>query len=61
MYFIYVMSEQDKKKMLDLGYILVKEDIRNLMYVFQNKDIREFSNKGELSGIKFVMSNTLTF
>ncbi len=63
MHFIYVMSTKDKDKMLSLGYSLVKEDTRNSMWVFQNKDTTTFACEDEISGagIKFVLSNTLTF
>lgn len=63
MHFIYVMSEQDKNKMLALGYVLMKEDIRNRVWVFQNKNDKEFARDNEIykSGIHFIPSNTLTF
>lgn len=63
MHFIYVMSVRDKDKMLSLGYSLVKEDKRNSIWVFQNKDTTTFACEDEVSsaGIKFVLSNTLTF
>lgn len=63
MYFIYVRNEQDKNKMIALDYTLMKEDKRNNMWVFQNKDIRSFACEEEISsaGIQFVLSNTLTF
>lgn len=64
MHFIYVMSEQDKDKMLALGYVFVQEDKRNHMWVFQNKDTETFSCGYEMSEVgihKFVLSNTLTF
>lgn len=63
MHFIYVMSVKDKDKMLSLGYDLIKEDARNSMWVFQNKDTATFACEDEISGagIKFVLSSTLTF
>lgn len=63
MHFIYVRSEQDKDKMLALGYTLIKEDKRNNMWIFQNKNTELFACNAEMSaaGIKFVLSNTLTF
>jgi len=42
MHFIYVMSEQDKDKMLALGYVMMKEDAKNRMWVFLNKDTKTF-------------------
>ncbi len=61
--FIYTMSEQDKDKMISLGYVLMKEDKRNRMWVFQNKESETFSSEDELfkAGIRFALSNTLTF
>lgn len=63
MRFIYVKSEQDKDKLLALGYVLMKKDDRNNVWVFQNKDVKTFDHNGEIekSGIRFVLSNTLTF
>lgn len=63
MHFIYVRSERDKDEMLALGYTLMKEDKRNSIWVFKNKNAESFSINSEMaaSGIKFVMSNTLTF
>lgn len=63
MHFIYVMSVKDRNKMLSLGYNLIREDTRNSIWVFQNKDTVTFAREDEISGagIKFVLSNTLTF
>lgn len=63
MNFIYVMSVKDKNKMVSLGYDLIMEDTRNSMWVFKNKDTTTFACEDEISGagIKFVLSNTLTF
>lgn len=63
MHFIYVRSEQDKDKMIVLGYALAKEDKRNGIWVFQNKNAKTFACDTELSdaGIQFVLSDTLTF
>lgn len=63
MRFVYVKSEQDRDRMLALGYALVKEDKRNHIWVFQNKNDVAFDSDGKLDnvGVKFVLSNTLTF
>lgn len=63
MHFIYVNSEQDRDKMLALGYVLMKADARNHIWIFRNKDSEEFScNKGIThAGVQFVLSDTLTF
>lgn len=59
MHFIYVMSEQDKDKMLALGYAMMKEDVKNHMWVFLNEDTKTFACNE--AGIQFILSNTLTF
>lgn len=63
MHFIYVMSEQDKDKMLALGYTMMKEDIRNHVWVFSVKDTEVFSRDIDAlkAGVHFIRSNTLTF
>lgn len=63
MHFVYVMNEQDKDKMVELGYKMMKEDVRNHIWVFQAKDTEHFSKDNEMSnaGIHFILSNTLTF
>lgn len=63
MNFIYVMREADKDKMISLGYSIIKEDKKNHVWVFQNKDTTTFACEDEISGagIQFVLSNTLTF
>lgn len=63
MQFVYVMSKEDKDKMEDLGYVLIKEDKNNHIWVFKNKDVATFSSEDEISnaGISFVLSDMLTF
>ncbi len=63
MRFVYVKSEQDRDLMLALGYALMKEDKRNHIWIFQNKNDIAFDSDGKLDnvGVKFVLSNTLTF
>ena len=63
MRFVYVKSEQDRDLMLALGYDLMKEDKRNHIWIFQNKNDIAFDSDGKLDnvGVKFVLSNTLTF
>ena len=63
MRFVYVKSEQDRDLMLALGYALMKEDKRNHIWIFQNKHDIAFDSDGKLDnvGVKFVLSNTLTF
>ena len=63
MCFVYVMSKEDKDKMLAMGYSLIKEDTRNGIWVFKNKDVTTFASEDEItsSGIAFVLSDMLTF
>lgn len=63
MQFVYVMRREDKDKMEELGYVLIKEDRNNHIWVFKNKDVTTFSSEDEISsaGISFVLSDMLTF
>ena len=63
MRFVYVKSEQDRDLMLALGYALMKEDKRNHIWIFQNKNDIAFDSDGKLDnvGVKFVLSNSITF
>ena len=63
MRFIYVMKKEDKDKMVEMGYLLIKEDKRNLIWVFENKDVTTFASEDEITnaGVSFVLSDTLTF
>lgn len=54
--FIYVFSEADKNKMLECGFILLKEDPINHTYVFISNPNLLFSEE-----IRAVRSNILTF
>lgn len=64
MEFVYVFGEENKEKMLALGYKLMKENAGCSVYIFKNKDkAMKFGADSDLDrhNIKFVMSNTLTF
>ena len=63
MHFVYVMSQQDKETMLQLGFHFVKEDKRNHIWVFENADTLTFEMEDRLTdaGIAFVLSDMLTF
>lgn len=63
MRFVYVMSEEDKNKMLAMGYSFIKKDVRNNIWVFENKDVTTFASEDEIAnaGIAFVLSDMLTF
>lgn len=63
MKFIYVATKEDKDRMLAMGYSMLKEDLRNNMWIFSSMgDSPLFSiNRLTDSGIRFSLSNTLTF
>lgn len=62
MNFIYVMQESDRDKLIELGYTLIKEDLRNHIWVFNNlSPTFAFENKLDELGIQFIASNILTF
>lgn len=64
MHFIYVMRDEDKNKLIELGYKLLKEDIRNNIWVFSNKNEHlYFSTSDDLSNnnISCIESSVLTF
>lgn len=63
MRFVYVMKKEDKDKMVAMGYSLIKEDKKNNLWVFENKDVTTFASEDEITnaGISFVLSDMLTF
>lgn len=63
MRFVYVMKKEDKDKMVAMGYSLIKEDKRNNIWVFENKDVTTFASEDEITnaGVSFVLSDMLTF
>lgn len=63
MHFVYVMKREDKDKMIAMGYSLIKEDKRNHIWVFENKDVTTFTSEDEIAdaGVAFVLSDMLTF
>lgn len=55
--FIYVFSEEGRDKLLSLQYEMLKCDDSKRIYVFLNKERQDFS----CEGLKFALSDTLTF
>ncbi len=56
--FIYVFSNEDKRKLLEAGYLLLKEDSQNEIYIFNAPNELSFA----LNAIgDYMESNTLTF
>ena len=58
--FIYVNGEENKAKLIALGYKLIKSNAKGDLFIFKsNKD--EALTFGLDDDIKFVKSNVLTF
>lgn len=57
MKFIYVFSKDDRDILLKAGFTLLKEDIRNSIYVFDKSNSLTFA----LTEVSYIESNTLTF
>lgn len=55
--FIYVFSENDCEKLLELGYKLLKLDDKNSIYVFANDADLHFA----LGEDDYILSDVLTF
>lgn len=55
---IYVFSESDKQTLIDNGFIMLKEDRDNSVYMFAMNDTLVF-DIGELD--EYMLSDTLTF
>lgn len=55
--FIYVFDKESRDKMISLGYEMIKENPRDSIYVFENKNTFVF----EKNEIQFVLSDTITF
>lgn len=55
--FIYVMDVESKDKLINLGYELLKNDEKNTIWVFSNKEDRQFDSLD----IPCVVSDVLTF
>lgn len=65
MKFIYVMQHKDKEKLIELGYVMLKEDLRNNVWIFEDKQTSlptfAVDDPLEYNGINYVLSDTLTF
>lgn len=55
--FIYVFDKETSDTLIKQGFILVKSDKQNKVYIFENNS----RNKLNFSKKNFVFSNTLTF
>lgn len=57
MNFIYVFDESAKSKLLGAGFVLLKEDVDNSIYVFHFDGNLTFANED----VSYVLSDTLSF
>lgn len=55
--FIYVFTPEDKDKLLERGYKLLRDDKQQNLYVFKNESHLTFSD----DDIAFVTSDVLTY
>lgn len=55
--FIWVFTEEARDKLLQDNYILIKSDLKNNIFIFENKKEMSFA----LSSVSYILSDTLTF
>ncbi len=55
--FIYVFNGNDRDKMLEQGYTLLKSDQVQEIFVFANKELQTFSN----FDFSYILSDTITY
>lgn len=55
--FFYVFSKDARDELLAAGYMIIKNDEHNNMYIFENKKNLTFDKKK----VKHLETNTLTF
>lgn len=58
--FMYVFSSEAKDKLVNAGFVLLKEDTKNDVYAFKADDTMMFSADW-MNDISVVLSDTLTF
>lgn len=54
--FLYVFTQEDCDALTEAGYVLLRFDIKQKIYIFENKNERHFS----LKQINVVQSDTFT-
>jgi len=57
MSFIYVFNSEARDELLKLGLNMLKEDLRQQIFVFENPQVVTFS----MPDISYILSDTLTF
>lgn len=63
MHFVYVMSQNDKDKMTQMGFHLLKADESHNIWIFENPDTMTFDTEDKIAaaGVSYILSNMLTF
>lgn len=63
MHFVYVMSQDDKDKMTQMGFKLLRADECHNIWVFENPDTMTFDAEDKIAAadISFILSDMLTF
>lgn len=55
--FIYVFNTEARDALVKRGYVMLKADDKNSVYVFENRELAMF----DLDNISYALSSTLTF
>lgn len=55
--FIYVFNKEARDALEKRGYVLLKDDNTNMIFVFENRSLSVF----DLEDISYALSDTLTF
>ena len=55
--FIYVFDEDARNLMLKAGFVLLRGDVKNGIYVFANDNRLQFS----FNGMEHIVTNTMSF
>lgn len=61
MKFIYVMSIEDRDKLIEKGYMLINQVISQDMWAFENPYSEDDLQFASLPDIKYLLSDTLVF
>lgn len=59
--FICVFTDEAKTLLLQNGFRLLKEDVHNKMYVFENNERRSERMSFALDQVSYILTDTLTF
>jgi hypothetical protein len=54
---IYVFDEAAKSKLLEAGFVLLKEDLKGSVYIFHYDEVL----KDACAGLEYVISDVLSF